>query len=649
MGFHTVEDGPWPEGVTVAAYLTSALVGGQPFGPPESTGVASADGVVAFGGLTEGLSYTAFGHGGSQEFEAMIQEDRIQALEAAAAVLGAAAHKTPISVLDAPFNAVGDGVTDDSVAIQAAIEAAVAAGRRLYFPEGVYMAVGLVWRSGLKMKGDGRNVTILRQPANTLASIISGGTPDSTYLPVLDVTVEGITFDGDRVNKSVAGGGSLVHFYQASRTRFLGCQFINATGYGFGAQGNPEDATQAKRGPQYDLLFENCEFLYNGYNADGSSNSADGIDLKSGVRALFLNCHAEGNSDKGFNPRGRFVKFVGCSADNNVGAGFGASVIGRLLTTTTITADMTATQTTIPCAATSHLPPRGSVVIDSERIYYDAISGLTLTGCIRSFGAAAAATHSTGATVTYDDSDSYMTFAGCSAEGNGSSGFSVSTGEDSDNYVTFTGCHANRNFSSGFSVTVPGSTGLNRVVLTGCFANENTQHGVSIDNADVLHVLGGVYKSNITDGIRLNNQVGGIVRAEFIDNGGSGVRTTGTCSGIDIGGSRLSGNVAPAVAGTGYKATGHVDGALGTVTAAAALTLPAQRPVVQVNGNTSITSITATWDGDVVYLRFTGTPTLTKGSNLKLAADFVATADDVIGLTCNGTNWYALGPGSANS
>jgi hypothetical protein len=74
MAYHTVEDGPWPVGTTVAAYPTSALVGGQPTGPPAGIGVASANGVVELGGLTEGVSYTAFGSSGVQQFVAINQE-----------------------------------------------------------------------------------------------------------------------------------------------------------------------------------------------------------------------------------------------------------------------------------------------------------------------------------------------------------------------------------------------------------------------------------------------------------------------------------------------------------------------------------------------------------------------------------------------
>ena len=81
-------------------------------------------------------------------------------------------------------------------------------------------------------------------------------------------------------------------------------------------------------------------------------------------------------------------------------------------------------------------------------------------------------------------------------------------------------------------------------------------------------------------------------------------------------------------------------GLYGTVASAAALTLPSGATVVQVTGTTSITSITAQTAGRRVTLIFTGILTVTDGSNLKLATNFVTTADDTITLVSDGTNWY---------
>ena len=47
---------------------------------------------------------------------------------------------TFVNVKDAPYNAVGDGVTDDTNAINAAIGAvATAGGGTVFFPKGIYL------------------------------------------------------------------------------------------------------------------------------------------------------------------------------------------------------------------------------------------------------------------------------------------------------------------------------------------------------------------------------------------------------------------------------------------------------------------------------------------------------------------------------
>lgn len=58
-----------------------------------------------------------------------------------------------VSVKD--FGAVGEGVTDDTVAIQAAVAASTAAGKILYFPSGTYVCNSVLGAIGCSMSGDG--------------------------------------------------------------------------------------------------------------------------------------------------------------------------------------------------------------------------------------------------------------------------------------------------------------------------------------------------------------------------------------------------------------------------------------------------------------------------------------------------------------
>lgn len=93
-------------------------------------------------------------------------------------------------------------------------------------------------------------------------------------------------------------------------------------------------------------------------------------------------------------------------------------------------------------------------------------------------------------------------------------------------------------------------------------------------------------------------------------------------------------------AGTGIKA---LIGGGASVASAAALPLPTGR-VFHVTGTTTITSITSTnfQNGAVITLIFDGILTFTDGGNLKLAGNFVTTADDTITLVYDGTNWYEV-------
>lgn len=61
-----------------------------------------------------------------------------------------------------------------------------------------------------------------------------------------------------------------------------------------------------------------------------------------------------------------------------------------------------------------------------------------------------------------------------------------------------------------------------------------------------------------------------------------------------------------------------------------------------ITGTTDITSVTASWHDRIVALKFAGILTFTDGGNLKLNNDFVTSADDIIFLWCDGTNWYEI-------
>lgn len=81
----------------------------------------------------------------------------------------------------------------------------------------------------------------------------------------------------------------------------------------------------------------------------------------------------------------------------------------------------------------------------------------------------------------------------------------------------------------------------------------------------------------------------------------------------------------------------------GAAVASATTTALLAGNVFHITGTTTITTLNtcnAANAGRQVVLIFDGVLTFTDGNNLKLAGNFVTTADDTITLHCDGTNWY---------
>jgi len=122
-----------------------------------------------------------------------------------------------VSVKD--FGAVGDGVADDTAAIQAAVDAVPLTGGCVFFPPGTYCGYLLVWRSNISIRGSGSASTTIKLP-NSTAAITKPWEPGGTitYVPNVieisnaamgnlattrsNVCISGITIDGNKANNS---------------------------------------------------------------------------------------------------------------------------------------------------------------------------------------------------------------------------------------------------------------------------------------------------------------------------------------------------------------------------------------------------------------------------------------------------------------
>ena len=141
---------------------------------------------------------------------------------------------TALTQLDVKaFGAVGDGVTDDSVAIQNAELVASAQGRELFFEPGTYLINEKIYlHSNDNLLGCGLNTTLKMGSALDTIFALNGSPSDlnGNISPIKNVSISSIQFDGSA--SSNLNEGPLVVCYIADGINFLNDGFTNTNGIG---------------------------------------------------------------------------------------------------------------------------------------------------------------------------------------------------------------------------------------------------------------------------------------------------------------------------------------------------------------------------------------------------------------------------------
>ena len=210
-----------------------------------------------------------------------------------------------VSVKD--FGAIGNGIADDTAAIQAAISA-VSLGGTVFVPTGTYVVSSTLNVSNINFVGNGYSTVI--KPTSAVTTVISlNGT---AYAAIAGVTwrstVSDIFIDGSSttnatgiligttptsgnylisnvaVNLFAGGSGKGIQLAEAIWTRVENCAITRCDiGTYVFAPVAPTNPTTAS--------FENCHWV---------SNNVQGVLLKSGYQVTFRNCIFEGNKGEGF-------------------------------------------------------------------------------------------------------------------------------------------------------------------------------------------------------------------------------------------------------------------------------------------------------------------------------------------------------------
>lgn len=127
----------------------------------------------------------------------------------------------PIDPTNPVYGAVGDGVTDDTTALQAAIDAAISLARPLLVPSLTYLTGALTAEGSITILADDWNNAVFKAKAGTTKILTIGDGSTFTPYPL----IRGIKFDGN----NIAEAGVYIR-HNVMRGTLSKCQIWRCTG-----------------------------------------------------------------------------------------------------------------------------------------------------------------------------------------------------------------------------------------------------------------------------------------------------------------------------------------------------------------------------------------------------------------------------------
>lgn len=238
----------------------------------------------------------------------------------------------------------------------------------------------------------------------------------------------------------------------------------------------------------------------------------------------------------------------------------------------------------------------------------------------------------------YLQGPSCMVLMGCAADtvpGNNTIGFEVtpspSNSGGGDNSLI--GCQA-----AGHKVAFVINTQANAVTrLTDCSSWTCVDSHIRVDSGDVM--ISGCSLRRAPSGIVVNNATSRVLidRNRFYDMSGRPVLINAATSLVTITDSNDYGNFAlPITNGSTQSMTPR------TLVSAEPLVVPPTGSFFVVTGNTSFSKLNGGWTNRQIILKFSGVLTVSDGASMKLAGNFVTSADDTLTLIHDGTTWVEL-------
>lgn len=244
-----------------------------------------------------------------------------------------------VSVKD--FGAVGDGVTNDTAAIQAAIDyVASLGGGQVFFPPvtGYYLVTGLALKQGVTLTSGMTAYGYAAGPVDTvrIGSNTAGWVIDTPATAITSVGIIGLTITGPGAGTATGG----VRFRNVSWSTVTYCNFNNFENQGFLHVSGLAvtisyclttncllDRTRAAPAGSIELQSGTTDDWLLGIEANTSLGGVTDANLYcrailiDGANHFVTDCIGE-FSDIGISVVGDFCRFSGCRADLNWGHGF---------------------------------------------------------------------------------------------------------------------------------------------------------------------------------------------------------------------------------------------------------------------------------------------------------------------------------------
>jgi len=475
------------------------------------------------------------------------------------------------------FGAVGDGVTDDTAAIQAAFTQATALGKScIYFPKGNYSVssvISITISGGVSIIGDGRNVSNITQTSTTSDTF--------SITPSSNVTISGLTFIGSLS----ATAGTFINFPSGqSKITIQDIQTFN--GYNVISFSGPSSSQE--------VFIDNCNFVSFLKNGIVFNNTFGGLVT---LTDIFIDC-TNANTGNG-------ILFL--SGDTYLLTNVNIQGVFSPFVISPVTGNIVSDFYAVNCLA-------DGASINGPTGAYSSSAGWTFTtangGIIERVSLSNCWSGSMYASGFLFNGVNELMISDCIALYNAKNGFEFSIG---CNTLTMQGCIAagnsqlSSNTYSGINIAYPG---LQRFLITNCisgispeFTTPIQQYGINVQTGSSANysitnnlldgnVSGGLFDGgtgitkNITGNLNVNNAVLVVASASTINiTLASIVKITGT-----VGISTISGP-----AWTGRQVT--------LITVAGAITFSTGGNIINSLTSVSNVPVLATFDGANWYLK----------------------------------------------